>query len=436
MLVLGTTTLIISQDNRTNAWQRSATGSSLSTTEGGVARTLSQLSDTNNSILLTKNYDPINPETGTTYFGPDGVLSSGDEESVAMDEWSSCLSNPSGCALGPSGPPNISTFGNIGSNGQYTLKAYRYDSNTKTGTFLVEGQQNSSTSHVVVTISVDVQPDSYPSGLWISWNPKSDVGSDAQLETNIYDSTSVVDSDSSKVAKLTTQQVSIVSSGESVSYVATPDKAFPTLPPEGQTPPTTGVTGAYSISDISSSLTLPAPGETADASGVLTYHIAQGGGKSIRLSGGDSLTVGTGSETVVLYLDGGIDLTGGSSIIITPGSRLIIYAHGKISLSGDSSTSAVNNSGDADDAQLYMYTADEVTFSGGSGMRMFMFAPYSEIKFSSDSFFTGTLWSKSWAGSGSSHLIEEPLDLSKTKIIGFSGQNRMTGIISWQQAQL
>ncbi len=433
MMVMGMTAIIVAQGDRTTAFQRTENGSSFSVTEGGIARLLSQLAQADNATLLVRDYDTLNPKTGSTYLGPDGVLNSGDEEDAAVDEWTNCIATASSCTS--SGSPDMTTSGTIGTHGQFSLKAYRFDSTEQKGTLLVEGQQGDSTSYVLVTVSIDISSDINAPGLWISWNPNSDAGSDVQLQTNIQDSTSTSDSDASKVDKLKAQQMPIASTGASVSYDSTPDAAFPALPTEGENPPPTGVAGAYSISAIKNLSTLPESGQTA-VDGVLTYHVGANGDKSISLSGGSNLTVGTGSETVILYLDGGIDLSGGSTITITPGTKLIIYAHGKVTLSGGSGTNAIGNSGALEDAQLYIYGANDMNFSGGSGMKMFVFAPDSAVNFSSSSNIRGVIWAKSWKGSGTATIMEEPLDLSKTMVQSSSGTARIIGVKSWQKAQL
>lgn len=163
MVLLGAATLIHSQGAQTIASQRRQMGSSLLTTEGGVARTLTQLSDPNNAPLLARNYDTINPATGTTYLGPDGIPNNGDEETTAVDEWSSFAPSAAACAtLASPGSPTITYGGVIGTEGQYTLKAYRYDPSQSTGTVLVEGQQGESTSHVAVTLTIEADLPDFP----------------------------------------------------------------------------------------------------------------------------------------------------------------------------------------------------------------------------------------------------------------------------------
>ena len=173
MLLLGLTTLIMSKTAQTTAIQRNRMGSSLLITEGGVARTLAQLSQVDNAPLLTLNYDSINPDTGRTYLGPDGIPNSGDEEAVAVNEWSSFVDDAVLCgSTATPRSPNITYSGAIGPEGQYTLRAYRYNLSQRTGTFVVEGQQGESESLVAVTLALESELPDFPgvlvaeSGIW------------------------------------------------------------------------------------------------------------------------------------------------------------------------------------------------------------------------------------------------------------------------------
>ena len=159
MLTLGVTTIIVSQNGFTSAMLRRQSGLSLAVTEGGLARLLVQLKQTQNSALLTRNFDAINPNTNRTYLGPDGILNSGDEETALVDEWSSVPCAPGGGTV---------TINDSMGNGQYTLKAYRYNSDEQTGTLLIEGQHLESTSYVTVTLSVKVGTSKFP-GVWTRW---------------------------------------------------------------------------------------------------------------------------------------------------------------------------------------------------------------------------------------------------------------------------
>jgi hypothetical protein len=79
MTAIGITTILVAQNDRLAAQQRKESGSGLFVAEGGTARMLAQFQKPNNSLLLVRNYDSINPTTNKTYLGPDGVPNSGDE---------------------------------------------------------------------------------------------------------------------------------------------------------------------------------------------------------------------------------------------------------------------------------------------------------------------------------------------------------------------
>ncbi len=343
--------------------------------------------------------------------------------------------------------------------GQFRLVSYTYvpdagisaPGTPGTGELIVEGRVNPETdgsngmSTAIKRLAVKF-PVSGSSGtvngpgLWINSNAESDASGSVAIRADVKDSTCPVDSDSGRVAKLKTHLAPIPPSSTPVTYSETPGDPFPNLPSQGQMPPSTGVTGSYSLSPINVSggdppLSLPQVGEVANADGILTYHIGASGGKSINLNGGSDLTVGTGSETVVLHLDGELVASGGSSIVVALGSKLIVYAHGKVTLSGGSTTNAIENGGSPENAQLYVYGADKVDLSGGSGMSLFLFAPNSLVNFSSDSNLQGVLWAKAWKGSGSAVVQEQPVDLSQTQVGGISGEPRISKISSWQRQE-
>ncbi|MGF1601262.1 MAG: hypothetical protein ACFCU8_04450 [Thermosynechococcaceae cyanobacterium] len=154
MLVLGVSTIMVAQSDRSTAFQRRETGASFAVAEGGIARVLAQLTQKNNAVLLTRNYDTLNPKTNQTYLGTDGVPNSGDEETNLVNEWSTYSATPSACMPTPGAPPSI-TYTDTSTTGTYTLKAYRYNPDKQTGTLLVEGKQGSYVSYVAVTISID-----------------------------------------------------------------------------------------------------------------------------------------------------------------------------------------------------------------------------------------------------------------------------------------
>jgi hypothetical protein len=163
MILLGITTVLIAQGDRSAAFQRKETGSSLAITEGGMARTLAQLADPNNAILLGRTYDTINPDTGKTYLGQDGVPNSGDEETTAIDEWTSYDPKDFPCFKQKGiGTPTLTTTGIIGTNGDYAIRAYRYDAAKGTGTLLVEGTYSGQSSMVLITAQIEPELDDFP----------------------------------------------------------------------------------------------------------------------------------------------------------------------------------------------------------------------------------------------------------------------------------
>lgn len=150
MILIATTLIVRSQGDQVSASAQKATAQSLAVAEGGMTRTLFKLnqSSPNVSSLMKRTYDPIDLSTGKTYLGLDGKANSGDELTVAVDEWEA---NKPPCTT-------ISDLlsGTIG-NSPYEVLAYRYDAATKIGTLLVKGQistGNSSEARVQQTFSV------------------------------------------------------------------------------------------------------------------------------------------------------------------------------------------------------------------------------------------------------------------------------------------
>lgn len=163
MVILGLSTMIIAQSDRISAFNRKESGASLAIAEGGMARTLAQLTAPNNAVLLNRNYDTINPRTGKTYLGNDGILNSGDEQTSAIDEWAGYDPSTQPCYQSKGwGSPNFQKTGSMGATGTYTLKAYRYNPDQQKGTLLVEASKDGKTTGVVITIAVTPDLDNFP----------------------------------------------------------------------------------------------------------------------------------------------------------------------------------------------------------------------------------------------------------------------------------
>jgi hypothetical protein len=334
-------------------------------------------------------------------------------------------------------------------DGQFRLVSYFYKPDATegapllpgTGELTIEGRVNQNTddtaSNRTSMTRIDVQfpvtnlpPNSADvPGLWVSNGADSTVtDSTAQLKTNIRDSACTP-------AINTTLQAQQSSPYE---YQPTPGNYFPLMPAEGNNPPATGVTGFY---DISSPITgpekLPRIGDT-DSNNVYTYRVAAIDKRSIDLTGGKVFYVGDSSKTVVLYLDGGINVDS-SQIIAALGSKLIIYAHGPVTLSGNSTLNPIDQEDTpaAERVQIYVYpsssdSAPPVTISGGSAsvpMQLLLFAPNSKVIFNTASQVKGSIWAKSWQGSTGSVLAQAATDLSKAKITF----PRISPITVWQR---
>ncbi len=420
MMLMGAGLMMRAQQDAAIAMARKDTGKGQAIADGGANRVLAMLSNPPNAVLLGLNYDPINPKTGQNYLGADGTPNSGDETTTAIDQWSS------------SSPSFLN--GSIGS-GTYSLLAYRYNASSKQGMMVVQGQQDANTTTVLVGLSIYQAAQSLTGpGLWIASNPNSKAtGGSTSLQTNIQDSTLAANTNSTNVASLTSRQSPIPPTNAAAIYNATPGVAFPVLPTTATTPPVTGNPGVYTLVQIdNSTVNLPRVGDVPN-NGVLTYSVTNTG-NSINLTGGGVLNVGTGSGTVILYLQGGMNLSGGSSIQLASGSKLIIFANSNLTLSGSSTAAAVNNSGNITDSQIYLVGANTVTLSGASPMRGFLFAPAGNVTSSGGSSFNGVMWANSWQGSGSSVVQENPIDLSET-LIANTAKLQIHEINNWRKLQ-
>ncbi len=158
MTLMGMALMIRAQQDTAISAARKDSGKGQAIAEGGVARTLALLKQPNNAVLLTRNYDPINPRTGKTYLGADSALNSGDEGGTAIDEWTGYNPSTKPCyQLAQIGAPNMPMTGNIGSD-SYTLKAYRYDSAKHMGTVLVQGVTGAGAQSYTVAVSFSLTP--------------------------------------------------------------------------------------------------------------------------------------------------------------------------------------------------------------------------------------------------------------------------------------
>lgn len=163
MVILGLSTMMIAQSDRISAFNRKQAGASLAIAEGGMARSLAQLTAPNNAVLLNRNYDTINPKTGKTYLGPDGMFNNGDEEASAIDEWTGYDPSQAPCHQQKAwSSPSFALTGSMGTTGSYTVRAYRFNPQQQKGTLFVEASKDGKTTGVQITIAIRPDLDDFP----------------------------------------------------------------------------------------------------------------------------------------------------------------------------------------------------------------------------------------------------------------------------------
>lgn len=307
--LLGITALVNSQSAQTAAAQRRQMGSSLLATEGGVARTLTQLTQSNNAPLLALNYDTINPTTGKTYLGPDGIANNGDEETATVDEWSSYTPNPAVCGIiANTGLPDMSYGGTIGANGQYTLRAYRYNPSQQTGTFLVEGRQGDSTATVAITLEIGSQTEPFPFPGVLSMEKvellgRKISGSNGNL---FYDPALSADPTLVGAAAVgdpnRPDYLNAIKSGSNDGF--TTDNVSGTIVACQLTPTLSYTAQGSNLGSIDSSTTL-----SSTSGSITSYQI-----NDIQLQNNETITVDTTNGPVYLYVDGPIQMIDNTKI--------------------------------------------------------------------------------------------------------------------------
>jgi hypothetical protein len=350
-------------------------------------------------------------------------------------------------------------------DGQFRLVSYQYYPNPEnpamgTGSLTVEGRINpddairTATAQLKVNFNITrnlgLGAPPLP-GLWIQENQTSQASSSVKLLTNIRDSTCPTDTaPSPSVQQLKAQTQS------PFAYQPTPGIPFPELPFEGVdlASTTAAVTSASEATQIeaieSPAISLPSPTQpqstsstTRDTS-VLTYRVkANKNGQSLYLTkASDVLKIETDSETVVLHLEGGLTITGGGNIQLAPNKRLIIYAHGPVTLSGEEKTAAIEQVEDplektkppsATRVQLYVYPSasaptPEVNLSGDAPLHLVLVAPASLVK--SSAYVQGSIWAKSWKGEGPAAVVQDPLNASDLQLLW---PPRISPITAWQR---
>jgi hypothetical protein len=318
MLAFAGTSILVAQNSRNSAIQRRTTGATVLVSDGAISRALLELSKPNNSVLLIRNYDPIDTKTGKNYLGADGIPKNGDESGTALDQWAGYdPSNASCFAQAGRGTPSIALSGAIGSNETYTIKAYRYDKQTKLGTLLVEGTYQSNSSLVAVTLSIEPILTNFP-GLFTylpgggnNSNPgkfalrgRTILGRNGNVyypPANSADPNLVNSSAPGDTARTNYLNAIWSSSNDGANSDSVSGKVFacnltPNIPrtPQGAT-----------LGAINTSQTL------SGATGGMTYYQVNG----ITLDGDKTLTVDTTAGPIQLYLSSPISLQDNAKIL-------------------------------------------------------------------------------------------------------------------------
>ena len=317
--------------------------------------------------------------------------------------------------------------------GQFRLVNYVYDgkapddANDNVGTLTVEGGIGQTSGNITpnqtagtgitrleVAFPVRLQP---PWGLWIRGGESAPLDHQTMtvpkqgVKADIRDS-GCADDTSDKTARVT-EINSLLSQG--VKYVSTPGKYFGDLfpqpsfdnfeffPPEG---------GELKIS--SGDRTISKGGD---------YYIIQNtnnDGRSIDISGDGRLLVNAPGQRVRIYLAGELYLDGANRnrpvIEVTKGTTLELYVDGRrIQVLGNS---LVKNAPENTPDNFQIYTPADSTGTHGETAftlqgifeNVFVFAPNQILTQSGSKDkpgrFTGTLWARSWRGSGDSGEVE------------------------------
>ncbi len=440
MLLLGLTMVIKSQRDRITNVSQDSTAQSEAIAEAGVAIEQNFI-NANRSIAASNACNSWNTDgscadtTGTSWAtatSPTTIAAAATRTWQDIDS-----SNPT--------------------KGQYRLIDYTFSNiapppgTLGTSTLVVEGrvkQQGSggtatsnaatSTSRLSVTMNVTATASPTFPGLWVQTGTGTKASGSAAVKTYFQDS-----SPGGAATANLSNPASVLLQALAVSE--TPGLPFPSLPGGGVFNPPPNGSGVYSIPagislSGSNTMTLPQSGDTANSGNVYTYNIGQSG-NVINLSGSSSITVGKGTgDTVALYLNGGLQVSGGTKIVVTPGSKMILYVNGNVQMSGGSSFPAIVNSnpdgtlGGVQNAQIYVYGSQKIQLSGSSNMSAFIFGPNSSVDMSGSTNFSSAVWANSWSASGSASVTSATVDQSQLQV-SLPGSATISAPSSWQRQQ-
>ncbi len=432
--LLGLMVILRSSQNRITAIAEKETTRSLAAAETGIAqvqallnryRMLATVSCTATPLVVGCSNAPQNWQTLTNT-----DLGSGDL----------CGSDPAATISTYGSDINSNTWQNISANpedGQFRIVSYRYTPGTPTsptdpigiGQLVLDGQVNQEsdgsatnrTSRTRLAVDFPIRRGSTgftPPSLWIGSDSDSSASS-ATLTGSIQDSS------------CTPAASPVLEAAQTAGdYSQTPGAPFPPLPTEGLAPPTPNAgAGIYAQTFIDADTTLNSPAVDS----VATYRIDESSGLSLNLTNpAEKLVVRTpaGNEKVVLYLKGGMTLSGGASIQVEDNTELVIYAHGPVTLAQNALTA---NPGplDAKDIQIFSYTTDAISITGGT-LPLTIVAPNAEVGISGSATVSGLIWAKALNISNASFTADVPsaTDLALTM------PPKISPIQSWQRQEV
>jgi hypothetical protein len=418
MILIGATMIVRSQGDQITALAQKNTAQSLTVNEAGVTRSISILNQPNTAFLLKLNYDPINPDTDKTYLGPNGILNSGDEETAAVDQWSS-LPSSIPCSSSISAPTELISSATAGA-GSYQVKAYRYrdpdgtpNTGDEIGTLLVEGTQGNAVSRVQVSTRI-VQYPLTGSFAGLYGSNIINLGNNDVLATpggsgsaaNVVCKDCKVPADQCSANGPTPdglrQAVGAKTQNSTIAgNILINDPQLPPVPTTPATPcsATSGPNCSTDLSSLDASTTpeLPRPQDIANrvawqASHPTTWSASTASEPYYYVItdmplGNNVLTVNTTAAPVYLHVSGNITVSGSKGTIAHTGSpeRLRIYG----------------NPEDPTDSR----TDQEFKLNGGaSTSNLFIYAPDATMGISGGSStpdIQGAVWIKTWDGSNS-----------------------------------
>lgn len=471
--LLGVVMLVRSHNDETNVAMRRAIAKSESVAELGISRYRNLMNNNRKIATLPScsNTDSAEICDADSWYNAAAVISNPTAadliSSQVSEEWK---------PVSPDAPD--APVSDNWQDGQYRLINYTYDDDAGEGTLTVEGRVNqgadgaggvgTTVRRLEVKFPVNVGGGNFPP-LWIGCNmDPSSTGIDT-IAANIKDSTPNTPpvtpeelsrcsgvSDPSGVTQLQGAQVV---KDPPYDYDETPDDPFPPLPAEGTlahlaTIPADEVCIVkLAISTVvyaDEPITLPAKAETDPnfcKSGTLgtyyTYNVTEtvySDGTptvptiSIGLSAPNrTLKIDAPGQTVKLYTKRVILSGLNTKIQVTPGTKLIIYAHDVIDLSANSTSMG----GDfAHQLQIYQYSNNRVALQSGQPSTAFIFSPYSYIQLASNNLLTGAAWVRYIStGTGSRFTAASNIDcanLISGICSGSGGDNTIGTITSWK----